>query len=170
VSGNGISWAICKSAPRSRQITMPAPHHSVFYRPDALLTAQPTASKHWRHSSCSFCCCKSWVTVCHPLARIEFTYAYSWQNKRYKRDTVHFEDFANLWQGFDMQTVTTCCLCSEKIMCCIVHRDSLQCFDIVGWVSGRACLVICLERGADFLHIVQQMPVPSQIPIISCII
>ena len=29
VSGSGISWAICKSAPRSRQITMPAPHHSV---------------------------------------------------------------------------------------------------------------------------------------------
>ena len=31
MSGNGISWAICKSAPRSRQITMPAPHHSVFF-------------------------------------------------------------------------------------------------------------------------------------------
>ena len=33
VSGGGISWAICKCAPRSRQITMPAPHQSVFYRP-----------------------------------------------------------------------------------------------------------------------------------------
>jgi len=32
VSGSGISWAVCKSAPRSRQINMPAPHHSVFYR------------------------------------------------------------------------------------------------------------------------------------------
>ena len=30
VSGSGISWAIGKSAPCSRQITMPAPHHSVF--------------------------------------------------------------------------------------------------------------------------------------------
>ena len=49
VSGSGISWAICKSAPRSRQITMPVPHHSSFYRPDALSTAQPTASKHWRN-------------------------------------------------------------------------------------------------------------------------
>ena len=48
VSGNGISWAVCKSAPRSRQITTPAPHHSVFYRPDALPAAHPTASKHWR--------------------------------------------------------------------------------------------------------------------------
>ena len=30
VSGSGINWAICKSDSRSRQITMPAPHHSVF--------------------------------------------------------------------------------------------------------------------------------------------
>ena len=30
VSGSGISWAVCKSAPRSRQITTPATHHSVF--------------------------------------------------------------------------------------------------------------------------------------------
>ena len=48
VSGSGIRCAICKSAPRSRQITMPAPHCSVFYRPDALPAAQPTVSKHWR--------------------------------------------------------------------------------------------------------------------------
>ena len=46
VSGSGISWAICKSAPRSRQITMPAPQQDVFHRPDALPAAQPTASKH----------------------------------------------------------------------------------------------------------------------------
>ena len=45
VSGSGISWAICKSAPHSRQITMPAPHHSVFYRPDALPAARPTVPK-----------------------------------------------------------------------------------------------------------------------------
>jgi len=30
VSGSGIRWAICKYAPRSRQITTPVPHHSVF--------------------------------------------------------------------------------------------------------------------------------------------
>jgi len=46
VSGSGIHWAVCKSAPRSSQITMPSPHRSVFYRPDALPAAQPTASKH----------------------------------------------------------------------------------------------------------------------------
>jgi len=34
--------AICKSAPRSRQITMPTSHRSVFYRADALPAAQST--------------------------------------------------------------------------------------------------------------------------------
>ena len=45
VSAIGISWAICKSALRSSQITMPAPHYSVFYRPDAFL---PPNQQHQR--------------------------------------------------------------------------------------------------------------------------
>ena len=45
VSGSGISWIICKPAPCSRQITMPTPHHSVFYRPDAVPATLPTVSK-----------------------------------------------------------------------------------------------------------------------------
>ena len=52
VGGSGIILAICKSAPWRRQcrhVTTPASHHSVFYRPDALPAAQPTASKHSRH-------------------------------------------------------------------------------------------------------------------------
>ena len=40
MSGTRISWAICKSAPWPRHTTMPASHHSVFYRPDALPAAQ----------------------------------------------------------------------------------------------------------------------------------
>jgi len=40
LSGSGISWATCKSAPRPRQVTTPASHHPVFYRPDALPAAQ----------------------------------------------------------------------------------------------------------------------------------
>ena len=47
VSGSGISWAICKSAPRSCQ----HPITEFFYRPDALPAAQPTASKHWKKKS-----------------------------------------------------------------------------------------------------------------------
>ena len=43
VSGSGISWVICKSAPCSRQITTPAPHHSVFL-PVGCLSCRPTNS------------------------------------------------------------------------------------------------------------------------------
>ena len=46
VSGSGISWAVCKSAPHSRQITTPAPHHLVFLQAGCPPAAQPTASKH----------------------------------------------------------------------------------------------------------------------------
>ena len=38
----------------SRQITMPALHRSIFYRPDALPAAKPTASKHWMHNKKQF--------------------------------------------------------------------------------------------------------------------
>ena len=49
VSGSGISWAICKSAHHSTDNhASPPPHHSVFYRPNALPAAQITSSKHWR--------------------------------------------------------------------------------------------------------------------------
>jgi len=48
VSGSGIICAICKSDPHPRHITLPAPQHSVFYRPDSLPATQPTASKHYK--------------------------------------------------------------------------------------------------------------------------
>ena len=35
---------VCTSIP------MPAPNHSVLYRPDALPATKPTASQHWRHN------------------------------------------------------------------------------------------------------------------------
>jgi len=49
VSGSGISWAICKSAPCHRQITMPSPHHSVFFtgRMPFLLPNRRRQSKKW---------------------------------------------------------------------------------------------------------------------------
>jgi len=49
LSGSSISWDICKSAPRPRQITMPAPYHWVFLHTGCPSCVQPTASKHWRH-------------------------------------------------------------------------------------------------------------------------
>ena len=47
VSGSGISLAICKSVPSSRQINLAStPPLSFFYRPGALPAAQTTASEH----------------------------------------------------------------------------------------------------------------------------
>jgi len=48
VSGSGISWAICKSAPCPRQITTPArsaPHYSVFFT-DRMLFLPPNQQRH----------------------------------------------------------------------------------------------------------------------------
>ena len=50
LTGSGISWAICKPAPRSRQITMPAAHHSFFLQarcPSCHPTNSVKALKDW---------------------------------------------------------------------------------------------------------------------------
>jgi len=63
----GISWTICKqSAPRCRQITTPAPHHSIFTGQMLFLS---TVSKHWSneylHITLWHCCVlQSEATVC----------------------------------------------------------------------------------------------------------
>ena len=46
VSSSGISWDICKSAPCSKQITMPTPHLSFLQA--GCPSCRPTVSKHWR--------------------------------------------------------------------------------------------------------------------------
>ena len=57
MSGSGISWAICKSAPRSRQITTPAPHHSVFLQ-TGCPSCRPTNSvKALKASNVMLCDC-----------------------------------------------------------------------------------------------------------------
>jgi len=47
LSGSGISWAVCKSAPRSRPITTP-----VLLQAGCPSCRQQTASKHWREDTC----------------------------------------------------------------------------------------------------------------------
>ena len=74
VSVNDISWAICKSAPRSRQITTPAPHHSVFYRPDALPAAdqlrQSTELLKWGNNTD---CCRVLILLCVAAGKTRST-------------------------------------------------------------------------------------------------
>jgi len=55
-------------------------------------------------------------------------------------------------------------------MILLIWNICLQCFDTVGWPSGRASgrkmerwgtgVVICLGQGANDLHMVQLMPLP----------
>ena len=97
VSGNGISWAICKPAPRSRQITMPAPHRSVFLqagcpscRPTNSVKALKAVRKYMRVNTCGCftCACRNWCeeyncnivsTTKHDLCDIQ-TSATAWQH------------------------------------------------------------------------------------------
>jgi len=51
VASAGFAPHLQSFAPHSRQITMPIPHHSIFYGPDALPDAQPTVSKHCYNST-----------------------------------------------------------------------------------------------------------------------
>ena len=62
VSSSGISWAICKSATRSRLITTSAPHHSVFYRPiryswPKIYTCHMLPTTHLSPATAGLCCC-----------------------------------------------------------------------------------------------------------------
>ena len=45
---------------------------------------------------------------------------------------------------------------------CVCVSDCLQCFDTVCW--RQKIVVICLERGADCLHMVQLMPLHPKTP------
>ena len=50
-----------------------------------------------------------------------------------------------------------------SVRCCV---EIMNCYWLVRWGVG---VVICLERGADCLQMVQLLPLPSQNPIISCL-
>ena len=61
VSGSGINWAICKSAPRSKQTTTPAPYHSVF---TGRMLFLPPNQQRQSTVGISIVVC---IPACHPL-------------------------------------------------------------------------------------------------------
>jgi len=72
---------------------MPAPHHTVFYRPDALPAAQPTASKHWRQKVCNKrCLVFSLVLVCY-IASQRWDTVTRWSGKICSRVTANISDY-----------------------------------------------------------------------------
>ena len=64
VSGSGISWAVCKSAPHCRQITTPTLHHSVRFTaqmpflPPNQQRQSTEILKHWRPEH--WADCRNW--------------------------------------------------------------------------------------------------------------
>ena len=60
-------------------------------------------------------------------------------------------------------------LCVFSALTLLVGRQEEHpaCKKIEWWGVG---VVICVERGADCLHMAQLMPLPSENPIISCLI
>jgi len=109
VSVSGISWAIRKSATRSRQTTTPAPHHSVFYMPDALPVAQPTASKHWRQKALTY-------KVGNKAVYCRLVKINSFRNKQrkahssmmmYSESSVSMTSFTPIMHGYKLNTGST---------------------------------------------------------------
>ena len=145
VSGSGISWGICKSAPRSRQITMPAPHNSFFYRPDALPATQLTASKHWRQNKQRkkfrrttvdelSLALESIMTALDQDISVWFR-CYIQQRPHqspcYTGMSYHITTAIMFW----FLTITDISYIALLIS---ATKICLQCFDAVGWAAGRA--------------------------------
>ena len=101
VSGSGISWAICKCAPCSRQTTTPAPHHSVFYRPEycsteycANYSAPGRAVEYCDEHVCLYVCPHVCNCLWNHVSKLDQMYCtcclWSWLGPLWRRcDTFH---------------------------------------------------------------------------------
>jgi len=126
VSGSGISWAICKSVPRSIQITTPAPHHSVFLqagcpscRPTNSIKALKAVQKAvhcWQNSSVFSLTWMCWLPS---------------QQGHAGSKTLHQQNPPALnW---------SCRLTQADLYNChVMVVVCLQCSDAAGWAVGRA--------------------------------
>ena len=127
MSGSGISWAICKSAPCSRQITMPAPTPQFFYRPDALPATQPTVSKHWRLNIGTG---KQNRTVTQGLSDSKPWWLFPNPFLGFGCPQTRFSgSFLQRWRVEGMQTMYTACTSETKC----IYRPILWCSPALCW-------------------------------------
>ena len=160
VSGSGISWAVCKSAPRSRQITMPAPHHSVFLQTGSLLAAQPTASKHWRQCIVVQYCATMWHNICaynahrqgrakrhRQLHLIRKDGVVGLKEHTQKQSLSALESRAEMYAGHRLPSQQTCfcsCYCSGRD-----RQTPDWCFTIFPYTTVGQCNLRFLLKKAN---------------------
>ena len=96
VSSSGISWAICKSAPRSRQITAPAPHHSVFLQAGCPACRPNNSVKALKANSVHITC----------LYKIRIKHSYVMQHLLFLRCWFPAR-FQNAWNAFNRNLTDT---------------------------------------------------------------
>ena len=128
----------------SLQTTMPSPHHSVFYRPDALPATQPTASKQVK----SFETHLKYLPSTTRDLRLKWKYWY----KSPKWNGSSIRSIMHVTYLHNVEHLVRCEITCKHVHTTRVHSKfhirfhstvtvcpaCLQCFDAVGWATGRA--------------------------------
>ena len=122
MGGSGISWTICKSfPPYSRQVTTPAPHHSIFTSQMLFLT--PNQQRHSNEGNYEIitiqyvhttqCRARAKCTSQHKLIMPESCSTYSYQHTLTSMETV-----AKRTTSLTDSDAMSCCHGSD----CSAHR------------------------------------------------
>ena len=164
VSGSGISWAICKSAHRSRQVTTPAPHHSVFYRLDALPATQPTVSKHWRNKIAALFMLKSNRKLCalyewwHPFSALTLLVGRQEDHPAWKKLSGGLLAWLSVWSKVQTCIWPSWCHCHSLSLASVKSRLVLPFWYWLTWVvpengplNGCVCVCVCVMND-DIAH------------------
>jgi len=139
VSGSGISWAICKSAPWPRHITMPASQPLSFLQAGCP-SCRPTNSvtKHWRHIwHIQHNYTKCWHHKFHDICSLDDSHtrrransAGFWVNTKHIFGTTNFQIILSMLSDAYICTQWKAVL--VIILCCVVVKY----FFVWGWPNS----------------------------------
>jgi len=147
MSGSGISWAICKSAPRSIQITMPASHHllaQTWESPCPSLSAIADSYFMLYRWLCSL-----QLAVCGDVVLVYF----------YVHD--HKWIVRNLFHWIYLHCVVTVVTYTKLSTLCVHHSDDMASMSCRHWYSAATAHSIMhssfgtelfLSKNSSFVH------------------
>jgi len=110
VSGSGISWAICKSAPCSRQIATPAPHRSIF---TGRMPFLPPNQQHQSTEGQIITLIINWNTSVAIMNNLHVLFNFAWHMHFYfclsYTVSCRYRDFCSSWLGMSLcHNIVTC--------------------------------------------------------------